>query len=57
MKRIIFSLIFVALLLTACQAVPSISESIPPYVDTGIDANAWVTIPAGNSPQGKKTKL
>ena len=57
MKRVIFSLIFVALLLTACQPAPSINEITPPYVDTGIDSNAWVTIPAGKFPQGQENNI
>jgi formylglycine-generating enzyme required for sulfatase activity len=57
MKRGIFSLIVVALLLTACQAAPSISESIPPYVDTGVDPDSWVTIPAGEFPQGQENVM
>jgi len=57
MKRIIFSLVFIALVSTACQAAPSIGEIIPPYIDTGVDADAWATIPAGEFPHGQESHM
>ncbi len=57
MKRIIFSLLFIILVTTACQAAPSISEIEPPYIDTGIDAEAWATIPAGEFPHGQESHM
>jgi len=56
-KRIILSLVFIALMATACQAAPSISEIVPPYIDTGVDADAWVTIPAGEFPHGQESHM
>ena len=57
MKRVIFSLILVALALTACQPAPNVNDTIPPYIDTGIDSNAWVTIPAGKFPEGQENVI
>jgi len=53
MKRVIFSLIFLTLILTACGPAPSVSAITPPYVDTSIDPESWVTIPAGVFPFGQ----
>ncbi len=52
MKRAIVALA-AALLLTACGPAPSISTIDPPYIDTGIDPDSWVTIPAGEFPYGQ----
>ncbi|MEA2007964.1 MAG: formylglycine-generating enzyme family protein [Chloroflexota bacterium] len=55
MKRVIFILVFIILAATACQAAPSISSITPPYIDTGIDPDSWVTIPAGEFPKGQES--
>ncbi len=53
MKRVIFSLLLVILLATACGPAPSVSAITPPFVDTGIDPDAWATVPAGDFPYGQ----
>jgi len=53
MKRVIFSLIFGALLATSCGPAPSVSAITPPYIDTGIDPDSWASIPAGEFPYGQ----
>lgn len=57
MKRIFLSLIFIALAATACQPTTNISAITPPYIDTGVDPEAWVTVPAGNFPYGQESHL
>ncbi|MEA3351866.1 MAG: formylglycine-generating enzyme family protein [Chloroflexota bacterium] len=57
MKRVIFSLIFIALIATACQSTPSISAITPPYINTGVDAEAWATVPAGEFPSGAESHI
>ena len=56
MKRLAFSLIFITFLAAACQS-SSINLITPPYIDTGIDPDAWVTIPAGEFPQGQESHM
>jgi formylglycine-generating enzyme required for sulfatase activity len=41
------------LILTACAPAPNVGAITPPFVDTGIDPDAWVTIPAGEFPFGQ----
>ncbi len=53
MKRLIFSLLLVILLATACGPAPSVSAISPPYVDTGIDPDSWATVPAGEFHYGQ----
>ncbi|MCJ7702897.1 MAG: formylglycine-generating enzyme family protein, partial [Anaerolineales bacterium] len=48
MKRIIFSLLLIGLLATACAPAPNVGAIEPPYVDTGVDSESWATVPAGN---------
>jgi formylglycine-generating enzyme required for sulfatase activity len=57
MKRVTFSLIFLALLVSACQPAPSISSITPPFIETGIDSEAWKTIPAGEFPSGSESHM
>ena len=57
MRRLIFSLIFIALTVTACQSAPNISAITPPYVDTGVDPNSWASVPAGEFPRGQESHL
>jgi len=53
MKRVIFSLFMIGLLVTACAPAPNVGAIEPPYIDTGIDSEAWATVPAGNFPFGQ----
>ncbi|MBE9474047.1 MAG: SUMF1/EgtB/PvdO family nonheme iron enzyme [Chloroflexi bacterium] len=53
MKRVIFSLLSVILLATACGPAPSVSAITPPYVDTGIDPDSWEIVPEGEFPYGQ----
>ena len=57
MKRTIFSLIFLAMLVTACQPAPSLGAITPPYIETGIDSEAWATVPAGEFPEGSESHM
>jgi formylglycine-generating enzyme required for sulfatase activity len=57
MRRIFFSLIFIALTVTACQSAPNISAITPPYVDTGVDPDSWSSVPAGEFPRGQESHL
>lgn len=57
MKRAIVGLIAVALLLTACGPTPNTSTIDPPYIDTGIDSDAWATVPAGEFPYGQHDNM
>lgn len=57
MKRMIFFILFLSLLLAGCGPAPSVSAIIPPYVDTGIDTDAWVTVPAGEFPYGQHDEM
>ena len=50
-------IIFTALILTACGPAPSVSAITPPYVDTGIDPDSWVTIPSGEFPFGQHNHM
>ncbi|MCP5095407.1 MAG: formylglycine-generating enzyme family protein [Chloroflexi bacterium] len=52
MKRILSLLILTLLLTTAC-AQASVSAITPPYIDTGIDPDTWVLVPAGEFPYGQ----
>ena len=53
MKRIIYSLIFILLVVAGCGTAPDIGAIVPPYIETGIDADSWVTVPAGEFPFGQ----
>ena len=53
MKRIIFSLLLIGLLATACAPSSDVGSTIPPYIDTGVDSSDWATIPAGEFPYGQ----
>ncbi len=52
MRTIIFLLILL-LSVTACGPAPNIAAITPPYIETGIDADAWATVPAGDFPYGQ----
>jgi formylglycine-generating enzyme required for sulfatase activity len=53
MKRLIFTLLVLILLVTACAPAPNVGAITPPFVDTGIDPYSWVNIPAGEFPFGQ----
>jgi len=53
MKKVIFSLLLLGLLATACSPAPNVGAIEPPYIETGIDSNAWATVPAGEFPYGQ----
>jgi len=53
MKRVIFSLLLFILLASACGPAPSVSAITPPFVDTGVDPDAWATVPAADFPYGQ----
>ncbi len=57
MKKLIFSLILLVFLITACQATPLTQQVPPPYIDTGIDPESWATIPAGKFPLGQQSVM
>ncbi|MCP4139239.1 MAG: formylglycine-generating enzyme family protein [Chloroflexi bacterium] len=49
MKKMIFSLLLIGLLATACAPAPNVGAiNDLPYVDTGVDPEAWATVPAGD---------
>jgi formylglycine-generating enzyme required for sulfatase activity len=56
MKRIIISLLVISVLVTAC-ATAQAGAITPEYIDTGVDANAWATIPAGAFPMGQENVM
>ena len=55
MKRMIItlSLILLGAATTACTSDANVGSMTPDYIDTGIDSDAWVTIPAGEFPMGQ----
>lgn len=53
MKRIVFIFSFLIMLLAACGPAPNIGSITPPYIETGIDPEHWVLIPAGPFPYGQ----
>jgi formylglycine-generating enzyme len=53
MRRVGFILALSIFFLSACSAAPNIGAVTPPYVDTGIDPESWVVIPAGTFPYGQ----
>ncbi len=56
MKRV--SLILFILFLTACSQAPDISaQTLPQIIETGVDSNAWVLIPAGDFPSGQHNHI
>lgn len=57
MKRIIYSLTILVLLAAGCGQTPDIGAIVPPYIDTGVDPDAWVTVPAGEFPFGQHDHL
>jgi len=57
MKKVVFSLLVLVLLATACQATPLDQQAPPPYIDTGVDAESWATVPAGKFPYGQQSVM
>ena len=53
MKRIIFIQLLFALLAAACAPTNDTGAITPPYIDSGVDSDAWATIPAGEFPYGQ----
>ena len=53
MKRFIFIQLVIALFVTACAPASDAGAISPPFIDTGVDPEAWVTIPAGEFPYGQ----
>lgn len=54
MKRLLFHFTLILLFFCSCQSAPDIAAVKPPrYIDTGIDPQEWVTIPAGPFPRGQ----
>ncbi len=57
MKGRVILLLIVALAVTGCAATTSASQMTPPTFETGVDPNAWVTIPAGEYPSGQMSHM
>lgn len=51
--RHIILLLAVLLLAAGCGPTPNIAAITPPYIDTGVDSDAWALIPAGDFPFGQ----
>lgn len=49
----LFIMLLVALGTAACQPYPSIAAINPPYIETGVDPDAWAFVPAGEFPFGQ----
>lgn len=55
--NLLLMLIITIFLIAGCAPAPSVGEITPPYVDTGVDPDAWVTIPAGEFPFGQHNHM
>ncbi len=53
MKQMLLCLLLLGLLFAACGPTPDISAVTPPYLDTGVDPEAWARVPAGEFPYGQ----
>ncbi|MCA9976058.1 MAG: SUMF1/EgtB/PvdO family nonheme iron enzyme [Anaerolineales bacterium] len=53
MKHITFLLLLISITVTACSSAASAGAITPNYIETGVDVDAWVTIPAGEFPFGQ----
>jgi formylglycine-generating enzyme required for sulfatase activity len=53
MKHDVLILLFLIPLLAACAPTTNIGAITPPYIDTGVDPDAWAIIPAGSFPYGQ----
>ena len=47
MKRLLISLVLIVILATACSPAVGIGDIVPPFIDTGVDSESWVVVPAG----------
>ncbi|NHZ71749.1 MAG: SUMF1/EgtB/PvdO family nonheme iron enzyme, partial [Aquificales bacterium] len=56
MKRIIIiiSLLLMGAVATSCTSDANVGALTPEFIDTGVDSDAWVTIPAGDFPMGQE---
>ena len=59
MKRIIImiGLLLISVGATACASNANAGAITPEYIETGVDPDAWVTIPAGDFPYGQEDVL
>ena len=57
MKRIIISMLLIVVLASACTSDANVGSQDPEYIDTGVDSDAWVTIPAGMFPFGQENEI
>ncbi len=55
MKRTFISLFLIGILVLIVSCTPDVTvgSMSPEYIDTGVDANAWVTVPSGDFPMGQ----
>jgi formylglycine-generating enzyme len=53
MKRALFNLILIGMLVSACGPTPNIGAITPPRIDTGVDPQSWALVPAGEFPYGQ----
>ena len=54
MKKFIPFLLLALITITGCGPAPDVGAVTPPeYIDTGIDPDSWVTVPAGEFPSGQ----
>jgi formylglycine-generating enzyme required for sulfatase activity len=47
MKRMIVFIFFIAILITGCASSSQAAQPAPPVIDTGVDPDSWVRVPAG----------
>ena len=47
MKRMVLCYILIICMLTGCASSSQAAQSMPPSIDTGVDPNSWVLVPAG----------
>ncbi|MCP4415184.1 MAG: formylglycine-generating enzyme family protein [Chloroflexi bacterium] len=57
MKRIMISLLLLGVLVAACTSNVNVGSSAPDFIETGVDTNAWATIPAGDFPMGQENMI
>jgi formylglycine-generating enzyme len=53
MKQAAVLLLLSTLLLTGCGSASNVGTTAPPMIDTGVDADAWAVVPAGEFPFGQ----
>ncbi len=57
MKRLFLAMLVALLVLSGCSSAPEVGAITPPYIDTGIDPEAWALVPAGPFPYGQHDAL